>query len=296
MTLNIEVDKLQLRYGEVTALDDLTVSLAGGKIYGLLGRNGAGKSSLLSVLAAFRKASGGTVRISGQPVFENRKITRQVCLVRDTGELLGSDSGQTALDFAAHLRPGWDPDYASALAERFDVPLGKKVSALSRGKRSVLGVIIGMASRAPVTMFDESHLGMDAPSRYAFYDELLADYMAHPRTIILSTHLIEEVASLFEETLIIDQGRMLLHEETEVLRSRGATVTGPTDAVDRFVAGLTVLGEKLLGRTKSVTLYGELDDARRRDAHEAGLDLGPVALQELFVHLTEPKSGMEGGA
>jgi ABC-2 type transport system ATP-binding protein len=136
MTLSIEVDKLQLRYGETTALDGVTFSLAGGKIYGLLGRNGAGKTSLLSVLAAFRKASGGTVRIDGQPVFENRKITRQVCLVRDTGELLGSDTGETALAFAAHLRPGWDADYAAALVKRFDVPLGKKVSELSHGKRS----------------------------------------------------------------------------------------------------------------------------------------------------------------
>jgi ABC-2 type transport system ATP-binding protein len=296
MTLSIEVDKLRVRYENVVALDDVSFDLAGGKIYGLLGRNGAGKSTLLSVLAGFRKASGGAVRIDGRPVFENRTVTRRVCLVRDTGELLGTDTGKTALEFAEHLRPGWDGDYAARLVERFEVPLGKNVSALSRGKRSALGVVIGLASRAPVTMFDESHLGMDAPARYAFYEELLADYTERPRTIVFSTHLIEEVAPLFEETLIIDRGRVLLHEETELLRTRGATVTGPEAAVDRFVAGSTVLGEKRLGRTKSVTIYGEIDEAQRRKAQEADLDLEPVALQDLFVHLTEPTAGREGGA
>jgi hypothetical protein len=109
----------------------------------------------------------------------------------------------------------------------------------------------GLASRAPVTLFDESHLGMDAPSRAAFHDEVLSDFMAHPRTIVISTHLIDELSPLFEEVVIIDNGRLVLQDETEVLRARGADVTGPAEAVDRFVAGHTVLRERQLGRTKS---------------------------------------------
>ncbi len=84
MTLDIEAKGLELRYGAVTALDDLSFDLSGGRIYGLLGRNGAGKTSLLSVLAGFRKASGGTVLVDGQPVFENPRVTRRVCLIRET--------------------------------------------------------------------------------------------------------------------------------------------------------------------------------------------------------------------
>ena len=84
---------------------------------------------------------------------------------------------------------------------------------MSQGQRSALGVILGLASRCPLTIFDESYLGMDAPSRYAFYDELLADYLAYPRTIVLSTHLIEEVSSLFEEVVIIDRGRLLIQNK-----------------------------------------------------------------------------------
>lgn len=288
MTLSIEVKDLQVRYGEVTALDGLTFRLDGGKIYGLLGRNAAGKTSLLSVLAGFRKATAGEVLIDGQPVFENPWITRKIALIREAADTVAKDeSVESALSFAAYLRPDWDAEYAARLIERFELPLKQKVGELSLGKKSALGVVLGLASRAPVTMFDESHLGMDAPSRYAFYDELLADFMRQPRTIVVSTHLIEEVSSLFEEVVIIHEGKVLLHDETETLRSRGASLTGPAEAVDRLVGGLRVLGEKHLGRTKSATIYGDLNDERRRQARAAGLDLEPIALQDLFVHLTD---------
>ena len=292
MTLDIETAGLQLRYGPVTALDDLSLTLPGGRIYGLLGRNGSGKTSLLSVLAGFRRAAGGTVLLGGQPVFEQPRTTRQVCLIRETGDTGDRDDRVSeALYTARHLRPGWDTGYADALVERFQVPRGAKLRDLSLGQRSALGMIFGLAARAPVTLFDESHLGMDAPSRAAFHDELLADFMARPRTIVISTHLIDELSPLFEEVVIIDGGRLVLQDETEVLRARGADVTGPAEAVDRFVAGRTVLRERQLGRTKSAMVYGGLDERMRRQARDAGLDLGPVALQDLFVHLTQPEGG-----
>jgi ABC-2 type transport system ATP-binding protein len=291
----VEVDQLSLRYNDVTALDEVSCTLTGGKIYGLLGRNGSGKTSLLSVLAGYRRPSGGAVRIGGQPVFENAEVTSQVCLVRGSGD--ASPSGlkvSDVLEFANHLRPSWDAGYAAELAELFSLPLKKNVGALSHGRQSALGIVIGLASRTPLTMFDESYLGLDAPSRYKFYDALLAEAMAHPRTMIVSTHLIEEVGALFEEVLILDEGKLVLHDDAESLRGAGCAVTGDAESVDRFVDGLRVLGEKRLGRTKSAMVYGELDAGRRAQADAAGLDLGPLALQDLFVHLTEPAQNSTG--
>lgn len=289
MTMIVEVDRMSLRYNDVTALDELTFALTGGKIYGLLGRNGAGKSSLLAVLAGYRRESGGTVRIGGQPVFENAAVTGQVCLIRGTGDAAPpSLKVADVLRFAELLRPGWDAEFAAELLDGFGVPLNKTAGSLSHGKQCALGITIGLASRAPLTLFDESYLGLDAPSRYRFYDALLADVMANPRTVVLSTHLIEEVSALFEEVLILDEGRLMLHEEAETLRGAGSAVTGDAELVDRFVDGLRVLGAKELGRTKSAMVFGELDDEWRGRARAAGLDLGPLALQDLFVHLTEP--------
>ncbi len=288
--MSIEVRDLRLRFGDVNALDGLSFSLDGGKIYGLLGRNGSGKTSLLSVLAAFRKATSGQVLIGGAEPFENAAVVGQICLVRESGDVYDSDRVEGVLRSGRQLRRNWDAEYAAKLLERFQLPSRKRVQSLSRGQKSALGIVVGLASRAPLTMFDESYLGMDAPSRYAFYEELLSDYAAHPRTIVISTHLIEEVSSLFEEVIIIDRGRLVLHEESDALRGRGVTVTGAAEVVDTFVAGLTVLGEQTLGRTKAATVYGELDETQVRAAKLAGLELGPVALQDLFVHLTRAEA------
>ena len=165
------------------------------------------------------------------------------------------------------------------------------IGDMSRGQRSALGIVLGLAARSPVTMFDETYLGLDAPTRQMFYDEILADYMAHPRTFIISTHLIEEIGSIFEEVIIIDNGRLLLHEPTETLLAQGVAVTGPADAVDRFAHGLNVIGQRQLGRTKSTMVYGALDVPHRQAAQAAGLDLEPMALQDLFIHLTTPNGG-----
>lgn len=286
MSMAIDVRGLTVRYGDVTALDDLTFRLEGGKIYGLLGRNGAGKTSLLSVLSAYRKPTAGAALVGGEVPFENPRITPHVCFVRESLDIYETDNIKYALKLGAYWRPNWDSDYAAELVERFKLPMKRSVGKLSRGMKSALGVTIGLASRAPVTVFDEAYLGMDAPSRYAFYDELLSDYMAHPRTIVMSTHLIDEVSSLFEEVVILDQGRLVVHDEAEALRSRGASLVGPAEAVDRTVAGLTVLNEQRLGGTKSVTVYGALPSGFEQRARSEGLELGPVALQDLFVHLT----------
>lgn len=291
MSMRIEVDRLTLRYGTTTAVDDLSFSLEGGKIYGLLGRNGSGKTTLLSVLAAYRKATSGEIRVDGRSVFENADAVRRICFIRGAGDTVEhcypEDRVSDALEFAAAFRPGWDAGLAATLVERFELPTRRRLGALSRGQRSAVGIVLGLASRARLTIFDESHVGLDAPSRYAFYDALLAEHTEHARSFVISTHLIEEVSALLEEVVIIHGGRLVLHEEVETLRTRGAAVTGAAEAVDRFTAGRTVLAEKRLGPTKQTTIYGALDDRDRAAVREAGLEVGPVALQDLFVHLTE---------
>ncbi|MFS8100668.1 ABC transporter ATP-binding protein [Lentzea alba] len=290
--MRVDVQGLTVRYGSVTAVDDMSFSLSGNKIYGLLGRNGSGKTSLMSALAGYRRPIG-TVMLNGAPVFENASVMRDVCLVRHSADAADKgDKVSYVLEYGKAWRDTWDDVHARELAELFKIPLKTKVGELSLGQRSALGVVIGLASRSPLTMLDESHLGMDTPTRYAFYDALLNDFMAHPRTIIISTHLIEELASLLEEAVIIDNGRLVLQEEADVLRSRGTEVTGNAAEVDEFTAGLTVLSTKSLGRVKAAMVYGALDDSQLIRARQLGLELGPIALQDLFVHLTEPVGGL----
>ncbi|MGI8631907.1 MAG: ATP-binding cassette domain-containing protein [Solirubrobacterales bacterium] len=289
MTPAIEVEGLRVSYGPgAEALHGLTFALEGGTICGLFGRNGAGKTTLLSVLAAYRKPTAGGVRIGGEPVYENPAVTGQVCLAGTDDALLDDGMIADAVRSGARLRRGFDADYAIALLERFDMG-NTRIRNLTQGGKAGLRIVLGLASRAPVTLFDEAHLGLDVAKRQLFYDELLADFIAHPRTIIVSTHLVEEISGLFEEVVIIDKGRLVAHDNAEDLRARGASVTGPAEAVDSFVDGRIVLGARRLGPTKSVMVYGRIDDTGREQARAGGLALGPVALEDLFVHLTEPR-------
>jgi ABC-2 type transport system ATP-binding protein len=225
------------------------------------------------------------VLVGGEVPFENPKLMPQICLIRETLDVYDTETCRSVLSLGA-LRPTWDAEYAQELVERFEIPVTRRsVTKLSRGKKAALACVIGLASRAPLTIFDEAYLGMDAPSRVAFYDELLADYMRHPRTIVISTHLIEEISNLFERVAIIDRGRLVVQGDTDEIRARGASVIGPADVVDR-VAGHAIVGERRLGTTKSVTVYGDLGADFEENVRAAGLELGPVSLQDLFIHLT----------
>jgi ABC-2 type transport system ATP-binding protein len=288
MSFSVSLRKVTLTYGDTDALSDVDLTLDAGKIHGLLGRNGAGKTSLLGLVAAFRKPTSGEVLVDGRPVWENVDVVSRIALVREGGDFDETGTVEAAIE-TGEMRPSFDAEYALRLARRFEVPLDKKVNQLSRGKRSVLAAICGLASRAELTMFDEVHLGMDAPTRDAFYKELLAEYMERPHTVILSTHLIDEVANYLEEVVIVDKGRVLRHDEVEALQGMGATLTGPAEAVDALVDGLEVLAEQRLGGTKSVTVAAGPDAPARERAAAAGVEIGPVGLQDLFIHLTDPE-------
>jgi ABC-2 type transport system ATP-binding protein len=277
-----------------TALDGATVTIRPGTITGVLGRNGAGKTTMLSLLAAFTRPTSGTVVVGPEGAqedpWENPWITSGTQLVRESGDLMADEKVSTSLKYYADMRPDWSAETAERLLDLFEVDVRKNPSALSRGKRSAVGATIGLATRAPLTIFDEVYLGMDAPTRYAFYDELLADYAEHPRTILLSSHLVEEVERLFEDVLVIDRGRVLLAEPADQMRARGFSLTGSKDAVERIAAGRRVLHRQQLGATVQVTLEGALDDDELAAARTAGVEVGTVPVQDLFVRLTGPRS------
>jgi ABC-2 type transport system ATP-binding protein len=286
MSHDIELREVSVHFGAKRAVDGVSLTLAGGSIVGLLGRNGAGKTTLLRTIAALRRPTTGAVRIDGDDPYEHRRLMSEICFVRTDADLDHGLPVGAAIGIARRLRPTWDQAAMDRLLARFAVDPGAKVSDLSRGARSALAVSIGLATRAPVTLFDEPHIGMDAPARYAFYDELLAEYMAVPRTIIVSTHLIDEMAALFEDIVIIDHGRLLAHQRADDLASRGVEITGPAAAVDEITREMSVLSTRSLGPTKSAVVFGQFNGCLREHAAKVGVELGPIPLQDLFVSLT----------
>ena len=286
MSKVVEVKNLTKSYGSVLAINQVSFSIEAGKIHGLLGRNGAGKTTIMQIITAQLSATSGEVKVFGEHPYENSRVLSQICFIKDSQKYPNGYRILDVLDQAAFFFPYWDREYAFTLTEEFRLPLTRRMKALSRGMLSAAGIIVGLASRAPLTIFDDPYLGLDAVARRIFYDRLLEDYAEHPRTVILSTHLIDEISRLLEHILVIDQGRLVLDEEAEALRGRAFAVVGPAARVDTFTAGKELLAREPLGGLVSATIMGNGDASDRKLAESLGLELAPVSLQQLIVHLT----------
>lgn len=278
----IEFDAVSKRYGDITALDEVTLAIEQGRITGLLGRNGAGKSTLMQVATARAFATSGRVRVFGEDPYENAGVMDRVCFIGENQVYPATHKVRHVLDAARIAFPHWDESLARELVGEFALRTGQQVRKLSRGQRSAVGVVVGLASRAPLTFFDEPYLGLDAVARQLFYDRLVADYSEHPRTIVLSTHLIDEVADLIEHVVVIDHGRIIMDSDADALRGSAVVVSGPRAAVEAFAAGHEVLHREDLGGYARLTLRGASTDGAR----EQGLTLEPVSLQQLVIRST----------
>lgn len=284
----IQLKNVSLNYGNTLALNDINLKLPKQAICGLLGRNGAGKTSLLSLLCAYQKPTSGSVTILGENPYENKNIMPQVSYISDN--LSEAENGfqvKSMLKIASTLRPNWDNDYAEKLLKLFNIPVNKKMGALSKGMRQAVQVTIGLAGQTPITLYDEAYLGMDAAMRKLFISELLSDYTNRPKLILFSTHFVDEMDGLFNEVVIIDNGQIITHDDCDTLRTQGISVIGISDVVDSFTKDKKILSERSLGRQKEVVFFDELSEIDRKTAKELGLELSQPSLQDLFIYMTE---------
>lgn len=278
----VSMREVTRRYGDTTAVENVSFDLYENRIHGLLGRNGAGKSTVMRMLTGQDVATSGQIRVLGQSPYENADVLRQVCFIKEAQKYPDIFLARHGLKAASMIFPNWDEEFAAQLVDEFQLPLKRRAKKLSRGQLSAVGVIIGLAARAPVTLFDEPYLGLDAVARQLFYDHLIADHAEHPRTIVLSTHLIDEVADMIEHVIVIDRGRIVMDDSSENLRSQAVTVSGPTKTVERFAAGHQVLHREDVGGYARLLVSGVPDG---RDT--TSLQVEPVSLQQLVVRTAQ---------
>jgi ABC-2 type transport system ATP-binding protein len=296
VTPAISVTGLTRRYVDQVALDNVSLTIDAGSITGLLGRNGAGKTTLLRILAGQEFPSSGSVQVLGAAPAENENVLRRLVLVREDQvypDFQGYPDFKVfhALRAASFFYPNWDAGLASSLLKDFGLRAKTAIRGLSRGQRSALGITIGLAARAEVTLFDEPYTGLDAVARQIFYDRLLAEYADFPRTVLLSTHLIDEAAALFENVVVIDRGRTVLDATADGLRGMVTTVSGPVLAVDSFTEGRPVWERRVLGSQASVVMVGQVSGEDRERARSLSLDLTPLSLQQLVVRASGGPAG-----
>ncbi|MBS5131416.1 MAG: ABC transporter ATP-binding protein [Lachnospiraceae bacterium] len=279
----IQIKNITKKYNGLTALDNVSFSFEFGKIYGFLGRNGAGKSTLINVIANRIFANEGKVLVDDVPARENMKVQEKIFCMSET-DLYDKD-----LKIKEHFKwinrfyDSFNIDKALEISEKFNLDTDKRFKALSKGYQSIFKLTVALSLNVPYVIFDEPVLGLDANHRELFYDLLLKDYEDGERTIIIATHLIEEVANIIEEVVLIDKGKILLQESVERLLETGYSISGITKEVDDYCTDKNVIGYDELGSLKIAYVLGEKTPL----PENSNLQISAMNLQKLFVKLTE---------
>lgn len=294
MSKTLQLDKVSLNIKKDRILEDITIKMETGKVYGLIGRNGAGKTSILSLIASFRKPSSGTLAIDGVDPYENADLMDKVDFLYEVDYSDEYDSPRKMFEMTKRYKEGFDMDYALELMEGFGADADKPLHKMSKGQQAATNASIGLASNSPITIFDEVTNGMDAPSREYFYKQVLAAREKMPRIFILSTHIVSEMDYLFDEVIMIHQGRVKLQEPLDVLLERGFRVSGPEEKVAQFTDGMDLLSTERLGPIRSDMVLGRLSEEQLKEIDRLYLDISTVKLQDLFIRLTEEKEEERG--
>ncbi len=281
----ISIRHLDKSYGRLAVLEHLDLDLAPDRVYGLLGPNGAGKTTLMSVICNHTFRTGGTVLLDGQDPAENAPVLARTCFIREDQPYNDAFSVASILATMPAFYPAWDEDLCRRLVSRFRLPVERPSRKLSRGQKSALAIVISLASRAPYTFLDEPYLGLDPTAREIFYEELLTDIGNHPRTVVMSTHLIDEAADLMEEVIVLHQGKVVLQADVDDARSSAFVARGLAEDVREFAAGREVIAEHALGRILSATIRGKVTPADEQVAAGKRIALEPASLQDLIAAL-----------
>lgn len=286
----VSASGLTRRFGKTVALNELTFSVDGGQIIGLLGRNGAGKSTFLRILCGQLRQTSGDIALYGMKVYDSAAALGELCLMGDTPDFGKLSNIKAYFGVMRGMFPDWNMEYALKLCERFDLPLKRRLKGFSRGMQTALMLAAGLASGARLTVFDEPSLGLDAVMRERFYDLLIDAHRDNPeRTFILSTHLIDEVARTLDYAVLIDHGRLLVEDDIKTLTSGYMSVSGAPDAVRAATEGMTVLREEEVAGSLARYLRLGGEDDRARLAARDDVQTADIGLQRLFVFLTEEK-------
>lgn len=248
--------------GKAVALRNVSMQLERGRVYGLIGRNGSGKTTLLRTIAGQLLAQG-SVQVGGQEVFDNPVVLQHIIYAGMDADFPEGVPLQSLIDTAAARWPYFDREFALHLVERFGLDLRKSLAASSRGQRSLAAVVLGIAARCPVTLLDEPYLGVDVQNRDELYRLLLDDLAAFPRTVVISTHHIDDAAKVLDAVIFIEGGTVTAVRDLDDVLEHVVQISGAESAVADVLRRVSaevafeVLRDQVLAGSRKVILSQE---------------------------------------
>jgi len=247
-----EIRNVTKYYGKFKALDRVSLSLAPGKIIGLLGKNGAGKSTLMRCMLGFLAHEGEVLLDDTLLKHRDHRIFEHVAFIPDVSGLDDRLTVQQTMEYIKNVNSRWNDVLADKLFSISNLPLNKKVSKLSKGMKTKLYLLITLSLDVNFLLLDEPTLGLDIAFRKEFFSTILGEFFDENKSILISTHQVEEVEDLLQEIIFIDEGRILLHEEVETLKSRFRILTLPIDRAEELNAHQPKVTSKTLGFISAV--------------------------------------------
>lgn len=284
---NLEIKNLKKSYGKTVVLDNIDVFFEENKIYGLLGRNGVGKTTLLNLINNRVFRDSGEILLDGEDIYENDRMLQRMYLSKEQNLYPENIKVKDIFKWTNEFYENFNMEYALELSEKFDLNIKKKFKSLSTGYKSICKIIVALATEAEVIMLDEPILGLDANYRELFYKELMNNYINNPKTIIISTHIIEEIEDIIENVVIIHDKKIIVNKEISELIDSVYTVSGIGRKIEEFIKNKNCIEVSEFASIKTAMIIGELNEELRREIREYNFELGKVKLQKLFVAITE---------
>lgn len=279
----IELKQVTKQYGQAAVLKNITLSIDEPGIYCLLGRNGAGKTTLLKSIAGYQNITDGTIQVDGKTITTSTLDTG-VSYIENFAKHFNLPV-RKLLRIASEVNPNYDYDFASEMMERFELDGKKKFNHLSLGMKTMVSTIICLASNKSVVLLDEPVLGFDAIMRVEFYDMLTESFRKHPRIIIVSTHIIEEIAKTIQKLIIIDKGSVRFFDTLQSVETKAFSISGLQKDVEAATQNLNVIGQDTVGGLVTTYIFDNPPE------QTASLEIHPLSLQDFFIQMVGHKGG-----
>ena len=282
--MSIEVKGLKKKYFKKEAVKGATFTIESESIIGLLGRNGAGKSTVLNMIARRIEKTSGEITLDGVDLHKNPNAMHEVYLSSSDNWFPREYKFKDLLTIYQGTYPEFDMEFAQDLIKVFDVNVKGKYSKASTGYQSIMKIILALCNPSEYIFLDEPVLGLDANHRQLFNKKLLEAYARRPRTFVIATHLIEEVASILEKVIVIKDGVVTEEVLVEDVLHKGYVVSGSSALVQDYVVGKKVLETDQIGNFTRSVVIGAIGEA------QPGLEFSPLTLQDYFISITRKEN------
>ena len=279
----IELKQVTKQYGQATVLKNITLSIEDPGIYCLLGRNGAGKTTLLKSIAGYQNITSGSIQVDGKAITTSTLDTG-VSYIENFAKHFNLPV-QKLLRIASEVNPNYDYDFAAEMMDRFELEGKKKFRHLSLGMKTMVSTIICLASNKDVILLDEPVLGFDALMRVEFYDMLTESFQKHPRIILVSTHIIEEIAKTIQKLILIDRGSVRFFDTLQAVETKAFCISGLQKDVEAATQGRNVIGQDVVGGLVTSYIFDNPPE------ETGSLEIRPLSLQEFFIQMVGHKGG-----